>query len=82
MISIELSPEIEKRFTDIVYESFDGDLQKAITTLMELHQKYGWKDQLRQDVKSVRAEVTRQGGINAKTVDNAIKRYRKSIAGD
>ena len=39
MISIELSPEIEKKFTEIVHESFHGDLQKAITTLMELHQK-------------------------------------------
>lgn len=82
MISIELPPEKEKRFTDIVHESFDGDLQKAITSLMELHQKYGWKDRLLQDVKSVRTEVTRQGGINVKTVNNAIKRYRKSISGD
>lgn len=82
MISIELSPEIEKRFTDIVHESFDGDLQKAIKSLIELHKKYGWKEQLIQDVKSVRSEVARQGGISEKTVDNSIKKYRKSIAGD
>ncbi len=82
MISIELSPNIEKQFTQVVYGNYDGDLQKTITALLKLHKKYGWKEQLLQDVKSVRDEVLRKGGIKAESVDNAIKKYRKSIAGD
>nr|VFJ43188.1 MAG: hypothetical protein BECKFW1821A_GA0114235_100323 [Candidatus Kentron sp. FW]VFJ60405.1 MAG: hypothetical protein BECKFW1821B_GA0114236_105615 [Candidatus Kentron sp. FW] len=48
----------------------------------ELRQEYDWKKRLREDVNSVRAEVQRRGGIKAELIDDAIKRYRKSIAGD
>jgi len=82
MISIELSPEMEERFTEVVYKNFDGDLQRAITALLELHKKYGWKEQLLQDVKSVRAEIRRKGGIKAEAISNTIREYRKSIASE
>ncbi|MCP4104670.1 MAG: hypothetical protein GY749_03900 [Desulfobacteraceae bacterium] len=82
MISIELTPDIEKQFAEIVYNNYDGDVQRTITALLKLHKKYGWKEQLVQDVESVRAEVRKKGGIRAESIDNAIKKYRKSIAGD
>ncbi len=82
MISIELSPDIEKQFAEIVCNSYDGDVQRAINALIKLHKKYGWKEQLAQDVGSVRAEVRKKGGIRAESIDNAIKKYRKSIGGD
>ncbi|VFN05521.1 MAG: hypothetical protein BECKG1743D_GA0114223_111003 [Candidatus Kentron sp. G] len=80
MISTELSPNAEKQFTEVVYNDYDGDSQRAIVTLLELHRKYGWKEQFSNDVESVRAEVRRRGGISSKSIDKAIKAYRKSIA--
>ena len=46
--------------------------------VLKLHEKYGWKEQLHEDVKSIRAEVRRQGGIKEKAIDDVIARYRKS----
>ena len=79
MISIELSPAVEKQFLNVVQNNYHGDLQTAISGLLKLHAKYGWKEQLRRDVNSVRYEVRRKGGITSEAIDNAINRYRKSI---
>jgi RNA-splicing ligase RtcB len=78
MISIELSPDIEKQFNEIVRDVYGGNSQNAIVTLLKLHRKYGWKEQLRQNVESVRAEVHRKGGVRSEDIENAIKRYRKT----
>ena len=78
MISIELSPDIERQFLGVIRDSYDGNSQNAIVTLLRLHRRYGWKEQLRQNVDSVRAEVRRRGGISSEDIDNAIKRYRKT----
>ncbi len=78
MISIELSPDIEKQFLGVIRDSYDGNSQTAIVTLLKLHRKYGWKEQLRQNVDSVRAEVHRRGGISSEDIDNAIKKYRET----
>lgn len=39
--------------------------------------KQSQKEQFRKDVASIRAEIRRVGGITQKTIDDAIKRYRK-----
>lgn len=77
MISIDLPRGLEKHFWEIVREDYNGDLQAAITTFLRLHEKFGWKEQLRKDVESIRSEVRQKGGIKAKTIDDAVKRYRK-----
>jgi hypothetical protein len=77
MISIDLPRGLEKRFWDVVRDDYDGDLQAAIKAFLKLHEKYGWKEQLREDVESVRSEVRRKGGIKEETVDDAVKKYRK-----
>lgn len=82
MISIELSPDIEKQFSEIVYNNFGGDVQKTVVALIQLHKKYGWKEQLLRDVKSVRDEVLRKNSINKLSIDDAIKKYRKTITTD
>jgi hypothetical protein len=41
--------------------------------------RIGWKEQLFKDVRSIRSEVRRKGGIKAKTIDDAVRRYRKTI---
>jgi hypothetical protein len=79
MITIELPPDIEKQFFDVVRDSYDGNSQAAISTLLALHRKYGWKEQLRKDVESVRSEVRRQGGIDSITIKDAIDKYRISV---
>ncbi len=77
MISIDLPRGLEKHFRDIVRDDYDGNSQAAIEAFLKLHEKFGWKEQLCKDVKSIRSEVRRKGEIKAKTVDDAIKRYRK-----
>ena len=76
MISIDLPRGLEKHFRDIVRDDYDGNLQAAIVAFLKLHEKFGWKEQLCKDVKSIRSEVRRKGGIRAKTIDDAVKRYR------
>lgn len=78
MISIEVSPDIEKQFAEVIRKNYDGNSQAAIVTLLELHRKYGWKEQLRQDVDSIRAEVRQSGGIRPQDIDAAIRKYRKT----
>jgi hypothetical protein len=78
MLSIELPTELEHRFRDVVQKSYHGNIQVAIASLLHLHEKYGWKEQLRQDVETIRAEVRRIGGISSKAIDEAINRYRET----
>ncbi|MDI6793348.1 MAG: hypothetical protein QME81_10860 [bacterium] len=79
MISIDLPTTVEEQFLEVVQDGYKGNLQIAITALLKLHKKYGWKEQLWEDVNSVRAEVRRKGGIKLEIIDDAIKRYRNSI---
>lgn len=79
MISIQLPKPLEKHLRNVIQENYNGDMQVAIKVFLQLHEKYGWKEQLLIDVKSVRSEVRRRGGIKQKTIDSAIKRYRKSL---
>ena len=79
MLSIDLPADIEKHLRDVVQDSYNGNLQAAISSFLKLHEKYGWKEQLLEDVESIRSEVRRKGGIRLKEIDNAIKRYRKNM---
>jgi hypothetical protein len=77
MLSIKLPTDVERHLEEVVRESYNGDLQVAITSFLRLHEKYGWKERLSQDVESIRAEVRRRGGISSRAIDEAVKRYRK-----
>jgi hypothetical protein len=79
MIALNLPSSLEKHFREVVRESYDGNLQAAIAAFLKLHDKYGWKEQLLQDVQSVRAEVRRRGGLKAKAIDSAIQKYRHRL---
>lgn len=76
MLSIELPSDIEKRLKSVVQKSYRGDLPFAIASFLKLHEKYGWKEQLLEDVSSIRKAVRKKGGIRSKEIDAAIKRYR------
>ena len=77
MIAMELSKPLEKHLRNVIQENYQGDMQVAIKVFLQLHEKYGWKEQLLADVKSVRSEVRRRGGIKQKKINDAIKKYRK-----
>jgi hypothetical protein len=79
MIALKLSSALEKHFREVVRESYDDNLPAAIAALLKLHDKYGWKEQLWQDVQAVRAEVRGRGGIKAKAIDSAIQKYRHGV---
>jgi len=44
------------------------------------NEKDSRQEQLLKDVKAIRSAVRRRGGINAKMIDEAIKKYRKNVA--
>lgn len=77
MLSVKLPKAVEKQLREVVQDSYQGDLSLAILAFLRWHEKYGWKEQLHDDIRSVRAEVRRRGGIKAKTIDAAIKKHRK-----
>ena len=77
MLALELPKEVEQHFQEVVRTRYHGDAQEAMASLLRLHDRYGWKEQFRADVKSVRADVHRQGGISDEAIDEAISRYRR-----
>ena len=79
MLSLELSKEVEQHFREVVQKCYQGNIQVAIASLLKLHDKYAWKEQLREDVETIRTEVRKKGGINSQTIGNAITRYRKTL---
>jgi len=79
MLSVELPKPIEKQLREVVQKNYRGDLQVAIVAFLKLQQKYGWKEQFLKDVEAIREEVRQRGGIKAKAIDDAVKKYRKSI---
>lgn len=79
MLSVKLPKTVEKQLRDVVQKNYQGDIQIAIVAFLKLHEKYGWKEQFLKDVEAVREEVSRRGGIKAKTIDAAIKRYHKNL---
>ena len=74
MLSIDLPMDIEKSLKDVVQNSYHGNLSFAIATFLKLHEKYGWKEQLLEDVASIRSEVRKKGGISSAEIENAINR--------
>jgi len=81
MITLDLPEVLEQHFWDVVRHSYHGDLQAAMVAFLELHEKYGWKEQFVRDVKSIREEVHRKGDIKEKDIEDAIKNiedYRKT----
>ena len=79
MIALNLPSALEQHFREVVRESYHDDVQVAIEALLQLHEKYGWKEQLRDDVRRVREEVRRRGEINATAIDTAIQKYRQGL---
>jgi hypothetical protein len=79
MISIDLPETLEKRFWNVVRESYDGDLQTAMQVFLRLHEKYGWKEQFLEDVESLRADMRRRGGIKEETIEDAVQKYRSHL---
>lgn len=80
MIAIELSKPLEKHLRNVVQENYGGDMQIAIKVFLKLHEKYGWQEQFLEDVKAIRLEVRRRGGVKVKTIDAAINKYRNNMA--
>jgi hypothetical protein len=79
MLSVELPKPIEKQLWNVVQSSYQGDLRIAILAFLQLHEKYGWKEQLLKDVQSIRTEIRRKGGIKTKAIDDAVKKYRRDM---
>ncbi len=77
MFAFNLPEEDEQHFQEVVQIRYHGNVQDAMASLLRLHDRYGWKEQLREDVESVRTEVRRQAGISDKAIDEAISTYRR-----
>ena len=79
MIALNLPSSLEKHFREVVRENYDDNLPAAIAAFLKLYDKYGWKEQLWQDVRAVRVEARRRGGVKAKAIDSAIQKYRHRL---
>ena len=79
MIALKLPSSLEKHFREVVREGYADNVQVAIAAFLQLHDKYGWKEQLRHEVQALRGEVRRKGGINAKAIDTARQQYRHRL---
>jgi hypothetical protein len=77
MITLDLPEDLEKHFWHVVLDNYHGDLQAAMIAFLQLHEKYGWKEQFVRDVESIREEVRRRGGIKEKDIEGAVRRYRE-----
>lgn len=77
MLTLELPTDLEEHFQEIVQNQYHGNIPRAVSSLLRLYDKYGWKEQLREDIDAIRDEVFRQGGISSETIDEAIVTYRK-----
>ncbi len=77
MLTFEVPAEVEQHFRHLVQESFHGNIEAAFASLLELHEKYGWKERLRKDVEAVRAEVAQQGDVTSTSIEQAISAYRQ-----
>ena len=81
MLAINLRADIENNFRNVVQQNYNGNWQNAISSFLKLEEKYGWKEQLFDDVTMIRAEIRQKGGISSETIDEAIKKYRNSQGG-
>lgn len=70
MLSLELPPLLEQKFKKVVQDSYQGDSQAAISALLQLHAKYGWKEQLHQDITAIRNKVHQSGGVSEQAIDD------------
>ena len=77
MITLDLPEDLEKHFWHVVRDNYHGDLQAAVAAFLQLHEKYGWKEQFVRDVESIREEVRRKGGITEKDIEDAVRKYRE-----
>lgn len=78
MLALELPADLEKHFQEVVQKDYQGNVREAVTSLLKLHDKYGWKEQFREDVDALRAEVRKNGGVNQKMIGEAISKYRRT----
>jgi len=62
----------------MIKSNYNGNVKSAIISLMEMHDKYRWKEQLAEDVNSIRKEVRRKGGIHSKDIESAIRKFRQN----
>jgi len=76
MITLDLPEDLEKHFWHVVLDNYHGDLQAAVIAFLQLHEKYGWKEQFARDVEAIREEVRRKGGIKEKDIEDAVRKYR------
>ena len=78
MITLDLPEDLEKHFWHVVRDNYHGNLQAAVVAFLQLHEKYGWKEQFVRDVESIREEVRQKGGITEKDVEDVVRKYRES----
>ena len=77
MITLNLPETLEKHFWHVVLDNYHGDLQAAVIAFLQLHEKYGWKEQFVKDIQAIREEVHRTGGIKERAIEESVKRYRE-----
>lgn len=74
---LKLSPEVEQRFRDVVQDTYLGNTQVAVASMLTLHEKYGWQELLHQDVEDIRIKFRHKRIFTPEAIRRAIARYRE-----
>ena len=74
MISLDLPTDVERHLNEVVKKSYHGNLLTAMTAFLRLHEKYGWKEQLR-EIDEAYAQLT--GNLSDQDRDDLAKQAAK-----
>ena len=83
MITVDIQPQLEKDFKEIVQEFYNGDGSAAINEAIKIFIQRGkeknmtWQQRFDQVVNRIRNQVEASGGITEEEIEAAIRRVRR-----
>ena len=83
MITVDIQPQLEKDFKEIVQEFYNGDESAAINEAIkvfiqkEKEKNISWQQRFDRVVNRIRNQVEVSGGIKEEEIETAIRRVRR-----
>lgn len=83
MITVDIQPQLEKDFKEIVQEFYNGDGSAAINEAIKIfiqrekEKNMTWHQRFARIVGKIRNQVEASGGITEEEIESAIRRVRR-----
>ena len=83
MVTVDIQPQLEKHFKEIVQEFYNGDESAAINEAIKIfiqrkkERNMTWRQRFDQVVSRIRNQVEASGGITEGEIEVAIRRVRR-----